>query len=401
MLDKMRKPIRGHDIKKIVYTIIFGFICLIFVFIGVWTNSPGISGSGTAATVNGAIISAREFQDRLRQFENEEGPMHGLSDAEQQKLDKRLRIHVLRNLVHFQLLYQAAKRAEVFPTVDAIRDIVVSIPAFQSGGRFDREYYQEFLNNQQMTAGEFEGQIGQDVAVDQLNNLLMKSWSSPGLVGRLQNEVQDTKVDFNYVKIDTDKIARNLVTKSEVSKYLSNPQNVAQVRSEYQINISKYLSAAKTKGHKTIRQKAFKEVEDKIARQLIADTKKEQINTEFADALKSATQLKSILLKYHLKWQNGGSVSAADSYIAKLGLGDEAITAVLTTPPGHVYGNLLPSGGYSYIVEPIKIITKPKTLAAENATALPPNLAVDDILNLWVYQMAKNSTIHINKMYLK
>ena len=491
MFGKIRKPGQGRDFKKIINYSIFGFMCLLFAFIGLGNNGAGVSGAGTAATVNGTVIAARDFQQRLRDYENQEGPMHGLSDAQRQDEMKQTELRTMQQLVHLELLYQAAVKTDVFPTVGAIRDLIVNVPAFQNNGRFDREYYQRFLDSEQMSAGDFEGKIGHDIVIDQLNKMIMDAWAPSGLVDGLTDEVHNTKADFSYVKIDTDQLAQSIVTDADVAAFLAKPGNKDRIKADYQSNIQDYQpkemihvrhilikgdspaalakiksiqkrltvrnfaamakkysedEGTKLKGgdlgtfgrntmvkefedaafsakpgtivgpvkspfgyhlilvesHTTTPAKPYAQIEREIARKMIGETKKDQIVREFVSAVKSEAATNAVLAKYHLKWQDGGTVSGSDSYVAKLGLGDEGVVAVLSTPPGHIYGDVLRSGPDAYLIQTKKIYTQQQKSGANNEMASYRKYENgNDILQLWVTELAKTATIHVNRIFLK
>ncbi len=491
MFEKIRKPGRGHDFKKWINYSIFGFMCLLFAFIGLGNRGAGVSGAGTAATVNGSIIPARDFQEAIRQLENRQGNEHGMSDAQRQSEVKQTEMRAMQTLVHSELLYQAATRAEIFATVGAIRDLIVNVPIFQNNGRFDREYYDRFLQNEQTSAGDFERKIGHDIVLNQLNKIIVSAWSPSGLVDRLTDEARNTKADFQFIKIDTDGIAQSTVTAKDVGAFLAKPENQLRVKADYQSNIQEYQpqemvrarhilikgdsaqalskienikkqvtthnfaamakkysedEGTKSKGgelgefgrhtmvkefedaafaakpntvvgpikspfgyhlilvesHKTTPAKPYAEVERQIAKRMIADTKKDAIAAEFAKAVKHPSILDADLAQYHLKWQDGGSVTGGDSYMAKLGLGDEGVLAVLQTPPGHIYGDLLRSGPNAYLVKTTKLAVVDSNPSLEGQMASFRKYETgNDILELWVMNLTKNASIHINQMFLK
>jgi peptidyl-prolyl cis-trans isomerase D len=232
VLEKMRDPKRA---KNIAAYIIFGFICFIFVFVGLVPDRTGITATGTAATVNDTVISTLDFQERVNMIEKQMGnAFNSLPAAQRQERTRMLRENALDELVNYELVFQSARRVGVLPTVGATRDLIVNIPAFQEEGRFTRELYERYLNYRNTSASAFEDKVQRDVVIGQLRELFVTAMQTPKDLRALDQQVQDTKLNLEFVKIDPKALEdAGLVSSSDVDAYLAKADNKKKVQSYY------------------------------------------------------------------------------------------------------------------------------------------------------------------------
>ena len=205
MLEKVREPWSGSKSKSILAYIIFGLICVTFVFVGFSPTGTGISGgAGTAATVNDVVISLLDFQDQVNMIENQMGDsMKNIPAAKRQSQYKEIRNYALNNLVAREVAYQSAVRAGILPTISATRDMITNVPLFQENGRFAREKYKIFLANKNTTASDFENKIKRNVVIAELNELFLTALQTPKVMQDMDNQIRNTKIILDFVKIDS------------------------------------------------------------------------------------------------------------------------------------------------------------------------------------------------------
>ena len=157
MFEKIRKPGRA---KSLFSYVIFGLICLVFVFIGVPMGQLSDIG-GAALVVNNRVISWSEYQRYLDILENQsqETSSTGL-EAERQK---QLRQRALEDLLNIELVVQEAQNIKELVAAKAIQEKIVETSAFQEEGRFKHSQYHAFLEARRMTPSHFEGLIAKDL----------------------------------------------------------------------------------------------------------------------------------------------------------------------------------------------------------------------------------------------
>lgn len=244
MFKKLREPWKPGRGKSILTGIIFGLICLTFVFVGITPGDSGLGGAGTAATVNDVVISVADFQERVSMVENQySGALKDLPAAQRQMRSKWLKQSALEELVSYELVYQSAERVGVLPTDAATRDLIVNIPAFQEEGRFARQRYDQYLSYKGIMAADFENKVKRDVVVGQIRELFFTALQPPTIVKDLDAVIQDTKLNVEFIKID-EKSLENSFDQASVENFLKQSENKTKVQAYYDANKSQYMSQA-------------------------------------------------------------------------------------------------------------------------------------------------------------
>ena len=151
--------------------LLLGVVAIIFLSLGIESRVQGPTYQ-PAARVNGTeirpidldraerrlIAFARRFQaDALR------------PDATDRR---RIRSEALERLIDEILLTEEVERRDIKVTDDELREHLANDPTFQVGGRFDRARYDRVLASQDLTPGEYEGALRDDLARRKLRRLL-------------------------------------------------------------------------------------------------------------------------------------------------------------------------------------------------------------------------------------
>ena len=288
MLEKVREPWRGSKTKSMIAYVIFGLICLTFVFVGFSPRSTGVSsGAGTAATVNDVVISLFDLQERVRMIENQMADaMKNISAAERQIRYKRMRENALNELVSYELVYQSAERVGILPTISAMRDLIVNIPAFQEDGHFAREKYKQYLSYRNITAADFEDKVKRDVVIGELRELFLTSLQTPEVIQVLDKEVQGTKLNLEFIKIDSEHMSspRDVDGKA-VTVFLATPENKIKIKSYFDSHAQEFSAPAQVRARHILLKGDGPEVLKKIT-----EIRKEAQKADFAELAKKYSE---------------------------------------------------------------------------------------------------------------
>jgi len=168
MLEAVRK-------NKRIAQVILAIIIIPFAFFGMDSYFSDGPAGAEVASVGGTKISAAEFdralrdqQDRLRESMGETVDRAVLESDE-------LRRAVLENLVNQRVLALHAANNRMVVTQQQLQEVIASLPAFQSDGRFSLERYENVLRAQGMSPAVFESRLGQDLRVQQLAQAVSES----------------------------------------------------------------------------------------------------------------------------------------------------------------------------------------------------------------------------------
>jgi peptidyl-prolyl cis-trans isomerase D len=155
----------------------FLLILVIFAFVAFYIpdflTGTGVAGSGEVAWVEGTPISSQEFQRSYRaqeqQYRQQLGPQFSPDLMRQLGFDNL----VLRQLVQNQILFLEAERQGISVTDQEVSEFIVSLPNFQSEGKFiGRDAYLNLLAQNSLSASQFEAQLRQDLMRQKLQSLV-------------------------------------------------------------------------------------------------------------------------------------------------------------------------------------------------------------------------------------
>jgi peptidyl-prolyl cis-trans isomerase D len=157
-----------HENKKWVQ-IILALIILPFAFWGV--DSYRKSGGGEAlATVNGEKISQQEFDNALRQQQGRMREMMG-DKFDPAIFDKpEIKHSILESLASQRLLTLQARAAGLTISDEQLAQVIASIEAFQTDGKFDKKRYESVLRSQNLSPLMFEARVQQELGMRQLTD---------------------------------------------------------------------------------------------------------------------------------------------------------------------------------------------------------------------------------------
>ena len=165
MFEKWRKPGRAKNISSFI---IFGLICLVFVFIGVPVSQMSNLG-GAALVVNNKVISWSEYQNYLMVLEQQASEQSGGGiEAERQE---KLKQQAVNDLLNIELMAQTAHKIGVTISKKAVQDKIVEFPFFKEEGRFIHSKYHAFLEARRFSASYYEDLIRREIQRARLQNI--------------------------------------------------------------------------------------------------------------------------------------------------------------------------------------------------------------------------------------
>ncbi|MCX7178902.1 MAG: SurA N-terminal domain-containing protein [Proteobacteria bacterium] len=176
-----------------IVQVFLALITLPFAFWGVESYVRNAGTGNDVASVGSARVSQqelqqslREQQDRMRQQLGKEVPPNLLDNPE-------IRRAVLDNLVNQRVLSMHTAKERLFVADAQLGAAIQSIPAFQEDGKFSRQRYDAYVASQNMSQGEFEQRLRQDISLQRVlsavrEGALVARVASDRWVGSLQEE---------------------------------------------------------------------------------------------------------------------------------------------------------------------------------------------------------------------
>jgi peptidyl-prolyl cis-trans isomerase D len=157
--------------------IAWAIVILISIPFALWgiQSYLGIGGEPVAATVNGVEIAQRELDRRVQQARMELGERLGSAYDPAQFDDAQLRKDVLDDMIREVLLVDTSNRLGMRVSDQEMRLQILTEPAFQTDGRFDKAMYERTLQLQGMAPAQFESQMRQRMVGTQLVRAVVAS----------------------------------------------------------------------------------------------------------------------------------------------------------------------------------------------------------------------------------
>ena len=166
----MLQAIRDRAQGWIAWAIVI-MIGIPFAFWGI-ESYLGVRGETGVAEVNGQEITERDLDFQFQNFRRQLRERLGSAFRPELFDDNRLRGEVLDNMVRDAVLMQASSSMGLAASDREIRGAILSEPAFQRSGQFDKPTYERALQLQGMVPRQFEEQLRQRLISTQLTRMI-------------------------------------------------------------------------------------------------------------------------------------------------------------------------------------------------------------------------------------
>ena len=201
----VKSSLRGRfSAKAILAVIIFGMIIAVFIMSDINSRRGGGNshsmGNSSIATVNGSLISIKEFQRQYNQTTAYYSQLFGGMELPPEQL-KGLEQNVINSLVNREVMFQAAQKEGIFATDSAVKQKILEVPAFSENGIFKTESYKAILQANQLSPVEFENNIRHEIVTQKVRSLFDITYKINDLEKRFQNQLKAAKMKVEYIKL--------------------------------------------------------------------------------------------------------------------------------------------------------------------------------------------------------
>lgn len=162
-----------------------GWVVLVIVLVGafaIWDISEylGVRMGGAALTINQRDIPLREIDATYRNRMATITQMLGGTPPTPEMVEQlNVPQMVLTEVVHRNLLQQAAADLQLMPSERQLKDTITGSNMFKRGGRFDQALYKQLLGQQGLTPAAYENLIRDELALQQLAQLVNVAAPAP------------------------------------------------------------------------------------------------------------------------------------------------------------------------------------------------------------------------------
>lgn len=249
-LAQIKKSFSGSlNARTIVAFLVFGMIIAVFVLSDLSNRSGGNGGlnMGAAATVNGQIISLKQFQEQETRISNYYAQLFG-GQFDKMFQKKQLLTEAMNELVNNAVAEQAAHKEMLYATDAEIRAAILEIPAFKKDGVFQTDLYKNLLSANRLTPAEFENSLRQQVSLQKVRGLFDDGYNPLNLESRVEADLKASLINIQFVKLSLESLnSPASVTDSEVTSQLNNPEFKKKVQDYYTKNAAEFETPEQVK----------------------------------------------------------------------------------------------------------------------------------------------------------
>ncbi|MGZ5094674.1 MAG: SurA N-terminal domain-containing protein [Burkholderiales bacterium] len=205
--------------NKRIIQIVLAIVLLPFAFFGVDSYFRDSATGQTVAKVGDYDISEQEFQNALRDRQEQLRNMSG-GRIDPALLDSpELRFSVLDTLIRRRVLIHHAVRSGMTVNIDQLRGYIQQAAAFQGeDGKFSLPRYEQILKARNETATMFENRVRQDLLLSQLGEAYGASNFVPRTVAERILRISEQQREVSNVVISPDKFVQTVKLEDDAGK---------------------------------------------------------------------------------------------------------------------------------------------------------------------------------------
>ena len=231
MLQTIREHTQGW-IAGIIITIII----LTFAMWGIHSYFVGGTNDSNVAEVNGVTITKEQLAVAYERFRRQEQSQYsGKSNLPED--EKTLKNRALQALINIEVLKQASLKQGFRISNHQIDDYLQSMPAFQIGGRFSIDRFQEILSSTLLSISEFLDLIRTSLLIDQPKlGIILSSFALPY---ETENSIalinQERDIDYTFIPLSYFLSQAILISPRKIQAYYD--QNQSEFMTPEQLSV--------------------------------------------------------------------------------------------------------------------------------------------------------------------
>jgi peptidyl-prolyl cis-trans isomerase D len=198
------------------------------------------SGVSHVATVNGEIITQREFALRYQRELNRYRELFKGSLTPEMLKNLNLEALLLDDMINRKLVLQEAHRLGITVTDRELAEAIAKAPDFQLDGAFNKSHYLQLLGANRITPAEFEDEQRESLTLQRLYQVLFDSVRVSDAELEARYRMMREKINLQFIRLPLkDFTAAAQVSDEEIKKYYE--QNQASLKEPAKVQVE-YLA---------------------------------------------------------------------------------------------------------------------------------------------------------------
>ena len=225
---------------KRIAQVILALMTIPFAIWGIESYTRSGGRADTVAIVNGLQISQREYGEELNRQQEQLRRMFGRSFDPAAFDTPQARQALLDSLISQRLVASAAQAGHLSVDDQALFEIIQSVPAFQSEGKFSKSQYEAALRsaNPPRSPAQFEAQLRYDLSLQQLGRAVGDSAIASRTVTERLAALEGQKREVAEARVSSEQfMGQTSVDDAKIKAYYdANPDEFRvpeQVKAEY------------------------------------------------------------------------------------------------------------------------------------------------------------------------
>jgi peptidyl-prolyl cis-trans isomerase D len=232
MLKFFRKHARGW------FMLVFMAI-IIFVFVLYFGTDRGSRAANALAIVDGVQISESEYYNEYSKMTDMVKARYGGALTADMLKQMDLKKVSYDNLINRQIIIAKANDLKLQVSDDELRQMITTMPALQTDGKFDNYKYKQLLRYNKLTAEDFEASQKVNLAAGKIETIIREGIKVSDQEVLDLYALQNQKINLDFVQISGADITRQAnPSTSDLETYLKNNSNAFRVPEQVKI---KYL----------------------------------------------------------------------------------------------------------------------------------------------------------------
>lgn len=333
----MLNHFKEHLLSKRFFAIlIFGLIILTFIFSGVF-GKRAMGTGGAAAIVNSEVITMADLDQRMKQIEQQYQQMFG-GKSQFSPERKMIMGQALQQLISAEMAFQISKEMGFMATDAEVRDFILKIPAFQKEGRFQKSYYNNYLNATAMGPKEFEDKLRKEINTMRMQNFFEKAQYESSLEVQKNKDLKMVQQNYQFIQFNSKELAAKIpVSEQEVEAKLADKASQEALQNYFAQHKEQYSNPEQVKGSHIL-IKINDKVTETQALEKINQIKKQVTTANFAATAKKVSE------------DSGSKDIGGDlGFVSKGQMVPEFETALFSAKEGEIVGPVKSNYGYHLI----------------------------------------------------
>ncbi|PKN77003.1 MAG: hypothetical protein CVU52_02400 [Deltaproteobacteria bacterium HGW-Deltaproteobacteria-10] len=235
MLSFLRRHARSW-----LMSVILGII--IFVFVLYFGSNRDSRSTQAIAVVDGKVISEGEFQDEYGKMMDMARLRYGAKLTPEALKEMGLKKMAYDSLLNRQIIIAKAADLKVQVSDAELMEMIMSLPALQTDGVFDKRKYQQLLRYNKTSAEDFENAQKINLTASKIEALIRDGIKVSDKEILDVYVMQNQKINVNFVQIAGKDIKNKITpTQAELENYLKNNSKLFRSAEQFKID---YLSFA-------------------------------------------------------------------------------------------------------------------------------------------------------------